>query len=99
MRRETRPQWVARVARWRASGLSASDFAAREGVKANTLRWWASACRRPRNERPAFVEVALTAPSSTGGIEIVLSNGVVIRLSGHFGEAVLQRVLAVLRGR
>src|ERR1044071_9924822 len=33
--------WRARVADWKASGLSCSDFAARHGLVASTLQWWA----------------------------------------------------------
>jgi transposase len=32
--------WERRVERWRRSGLSARQFAAREGVRASTLTWW-----------------------------------------------------------
>jgi hypothetical protein len=97
MKRESRTQWAARVARWRASGLRAADFAAREGVKANTLRWWASACNRLACRRPAFIEVSVPVPALGGRVEVVLPDGMMIRLSGEFDAAVLRRAVAALR--
>jgi hypothetical protein len=38
--RSTRVEWLARVRRWKASGLTAEAFAAREGTSAATLSWW-----------------------------------------------------------
>lgn len=38
--RSTRGEWRARVRRWKASGLTAERFAAREGIAAATLSWW-----------------------------------------------------------
>jgi transposase-like protein len=32
--------WRERVADWRASGLTADEFASRHGLVAGTLRWW-----------------------------------------------------------
>ena len=40
MARATRDEWKRRVARWRDSGLTAKEFAAREGLKAATLSFW-----------------------------------------------------------
>lgn len=33
--------WRERVADWKASGLTADEFASRHGLVAGTLRWWA----------------------------------------------------------
>ena len=41
-----REQWRERVARWRSSGLTAKEFAARDGVNASTLSCWAWRFRR-----------------------------------------------------
>jgi hypothetical protein len=40
MARATRDEWQRRVARWRDSGLTAKEFAAREGLKTATLSFW-----------------------------------------------------------
>jgi hypothetical protein len=46
MTKETEAKWVERVREWRASGLSAEEFAASRGFKASTLSWAASLLRR-----------------------------------------------------
>ncbi len=38
----TRATWAARVRDWKRSGLTANDYAEREGLKAGTLLWWSS---------------------------------------------------------
>jgi hypothetical protein len=38
--RSTRGEWLRRVRRWKASGLTAGAFAAREGIAPATLSWW-----------------------------------------------------------
>ena len=40
MGRTTRVEWAARIARWRNSGKSVSQFAAEIGVRTRTLSWW-----------------------------------------------------------
>ena len=47
---DTKITWRRRVASWRASGLTADEFAAQHGIAAGTLRWWASQLKR---EQPA----------------------------------------------
>jgi hypothetical protein len=45
MTKETEAKWAERVREWRASGLSAEEFAASRGFKASTLSWAASLLR------------------------------------------------------
>lgn len=40
MGRESRETWSKRVERWKASGLSAAEFAAELGIKPSSLSWW-----------------------------------------------------------
>jgi hypothetical protein len=76
MPRESRDVWTKRVERWRASGLTAEEYATETGVKANTLRHWSWLVGQKRRARekapagrvagrvpPAFVEV-VTAPAA-----------------------------------
>jgi hypothetical protein len=96
-RRQT--EWRDRVERWRASGLSAEEFAREEGVKAGTLRHWAWYLGRQRekaSERSAFVEVVTTVSSRE--LEIVVRDEVRIRVPPDFDEATLRRVLAIMEG-
>jgi hypothetical protein len=68
MARETREVWARRVRRWKKSGLTAKDFAAREGVNAKTLSYWrwklgarppveSRRSQNPKTTRASFVEV------------------------------------------
>lgn len=50
---DTKSTWQGRVASWRASGLTADEFAARHGVAAGTLRWWASRLKREERKQDA----------------------------------------------
>jgi hypothetical protein len=87
--------WARRVADWRASGETASTFAAGRGFAPSTLRWWAS--RLGRSEG-AFVRVvrAAAAPAPERAIEIELA-GVRVRVTSGFDRGALADVLAVLR--
>lgn len=58
MTKETEAKWVERIREWRASGLSAKDFAATKGCRASTLFWAASQLRH------ATKSPALTAPGA-----------------------------------
>lgn len=80
-----------------ASGLSAGDFAAREGFDAQRLYWWR---RRLQTEGehatvPAFVEV----PASVVGaahVEIALLSGRVLRVPATIEPAILRGLVEVL---
>jgi hypothetical protein len=49
--RDTKSTWRRRVASWRASGSTADAFAEAHGLKAPTLRWWASQLKREDRSR------------------------------------------------
>ncbi|AGP39498.1 IS66 family insertion sequence element accessory protein TnpA [Sorangium cellulosum] len=102
----TRVEWAERVQRWERSGLSAEQFARREGYKAKQLYWWrwklraegASQPSPPSVEAPRFLPVhvvADTSPVATEPIEIALPNGRVVRVRPGFDPATLERVLAL----
>jgi hypothetical protein len=38
--RRTKEWWSGTVSRWRRSGQTAAEFAARERLEVGTLRWW-----------------------------------------------------------
>jgi len=70
--RRSAAEWQAEVAGWRASGLTAKQYAQTQGVHAGTLMGWASrlakgAKRRPRAgqetaARARFIPVRVTPP-------------------------------------
>lgn len=81
-----RGQWVAK---YRASGLSQSQFAERHGLKLSTLRQWIyrPEPRRVRRGalRPAFQEIALSGVlfPDNWAAELRLPGGIVLRLNGQ----------------
>ncbi len=113
MARESREVWTKRIERWRASGLTAEEFASEIGVKANTLRHWSwvlgrkrrgpgdGLARRARPPEVAFVEVATPAPGSGSvePLELVVRDGIRIRVPAAFDADALRRVIAAVEGR
>ncbi len=64
----TRAEWTERVKRWKRSGLSAAEFARREGLKAKQLHWWTwklgASDGAPPPEEPRFLPVrVVSAPA------------------------------------
>jgi transposase-like protein len=115
MVRKTSEAWGKRVERWRRSGLTAAQFAAREGVNPHTLAYWKWKLRQgeelPRgSEREAigagraadFVE--LVAPrrevaEPAPTFEVVLARGYRVRIADGFAGDALTRLLDVLEAR
>lgn len=102
MERSSRGEWSKRVARWRSSGLTASEFARRYGLNVTTLRCWSSRLgRSPREESSASLS-PLTFVEMTGAVagrepvEIALPSGVRLRVPHDFDAGALARVLDVL---
>jgi transposase len=107
-KRRSEEQWREIVGRWRASGQSAREFAAHEGVVAGTLSWWGNRlktgtphrARDARSKRPAFAPLRVTSSSSTGAggrIEVVTPGGIVVRVIGAVSEAELAVVLRAVQ--
>jgi hypothetical protein len=74
----TRDTWAARVRDWKRSGLTADDYAEREGLKAGTLKWWSSQLNRftTANHETAVVEVTVAAGRTESALEVMLAGGV-----------------------
>ena len=104
-------KWSRRIAAWKRSGLSAHEFAAREGVARSTLYWWSSQLKRQREAathgdgapealRLVAVEVGADAvmETSTGAVkwELSTSHGHVLRAFGAVDAVCLGRLLAAL---
>ncbi len=97
-----RRRWSADEARqvlemMESSGLSAAEFAAREGLEAQRLhRWRRTPGAGGDAGMPAFVEIRPVAAATS--IEVVLRSGHVLRVRDGFGEEALRRLVAVLEG-
>ena len=109
MSRTSREVWATRVRRWLESDLTAAEFASELGINAKTLSYWKwrlgkesreSKALAKRPEPTSFVEV--TPPASTwwratDRIEVVVDDGLVVRVPDTFEEDTLRRVMVVLR--
>lgn len=87
-KRRSRAWWSKTVERYKGSGLSARQFAEREGLAAGTLGWWSSQLRRgTRAQRGAEgavpLEVQLPRPAATvlGTAITIEAHGAVVRLA------------------
>lgn len=117
MARTKREAWAKRVERWKASGLTAVEFAARHGLAATSLKWWKwrlgtpdrkGAAKRHRSRALArttaermspltFVEMSAVVRGEP--LELVLPNGLGIRVPTGFDTETLERLLDVLSKR
>lgn len=97
----TRGEWADRVRRWRASGLTARQFCRREGLNPRTLSWWASTLRDEAPTEATFVDVTalVAAPPRTASLEVVVRDGVTVRVVPGFDAALLREVVAALEAR
>ncbi len=97
----TRSEWATRVRRWRRSGLTAREFAEREGYNARTLSWWASALRDETSGPTKFIDVTAAVASALPPtpLELVVRETVVIRVRPGFDAALLRDVVAALEAR
>jgi hypothetical protein len=95
-----RERWAERVAVWRASGRSATAFAAEHGLNAGTLRYYAKVLRREaptRSVKLARVEV-VRARDSESPIELELGGARVMVRRG-FDRETLGELLDLLGAR
>lgn len=115
MGQKTSEAWGKRVERWRRSGLTAAQFAAREGVNPHTLAYWKWKLRQgeeppQRRERDAseavraadFVELAAPraeVAAPAPAFEVVLVHGYRVRIADGFASDALTRLLDVLEAR
>jgi transposase len=101
MTRRTKTQWREHVARWKSSGLSLKDYAATAGLNGITMRTWVrnfeSETSSTSNTRAGFVEVRAPAESPVNErLEVVLRNGVVVRVPTQFDAGALRQLIALV---
>lgn len=103
--RRSRAWWRETTARWRQSGLTATEFAKLEGVNVNTLRWWSSqrghgTRAKHGSEAVRAIEIAVPAVAraeTSGMIEIVVGDAVV-RCDASVDTAYVASLVRALRG-
>jgi transposase len=73
----SRAEWTERVKRWKRSGLSAAEFARREGLKVKQLHWWVwklgASSTAPQPDEPRFLPVRVVrSPAAAASTPAVL---------------------------
>jgi hypothetical protein len=102
--------WADRVRRWKSSGMTGQEFAAREGVSANRLHVWSGRLQRlgwalksavQPEPTPALLPVVLREAMPLGGEEAGLSfeftNGEVLRFAAGANPEHVARLVRALR--
>jgi hypothetical protein len=80
--RQSRAWWSNTVTRWRGSGLTAAEFAAREDLSVMSLRWWSSALGRDSRATHGSsgiepIEISVATAGRSSGVEIAVGGAVV----------------------
>jgi hypothetical protein len=91
--------WSERIAAWRASGVSASQFAHDQGLAVSTLRYWAT--RLSKAPKPHFLRLVTKPPAAPtpSPSELVVEIGAArIRVSSGFDAALLSDVVHAIHG-
>jgi transposase len=94
--------WRMAVETWQSSGLSVRQFCRQEGLSEPSFYAWRkklSAVEHAAIHPPAassFIEVSLP-PAKSGGLEVVLASGILLRVSSDTSRQVIGDVLAVLQ--
>lgn len=100
-----RAEWVERIKQWRASGLTAREFAEREGLREGSLGWWKWKLNSGGSDStalsaPTFLPVRVVdahpMPVAAEAFEVALPNGRVVRVPSSFDDATLERLLAIV---
>src|SRR5712691_9219080 len=102
-RRWTAAEAGAMLADLARSGLPATRFAARRGFGVERLYWWKRRGARRRakvaGKTPGFREITLTPAAATVAIELVLPDGIALRLAGASRVDDALAILSRLPGR
>lgn len=95
-------RWTAALARqvlaaWSASGLSRQEFADKHGIQEQRLYNWKRRLGETTSATDVqFREVAVPAVSTDVGFELVLPNGLLLRIPRSFDATALARLLGIL---
>ena len=96
---KSEPFWLDLIDRWKASGQSVAAFCAAHRVSQATFYYWrkrlASRSRSTTPPAPAFAPVRVV-PGPTA--EVVLPNGLIVRVPVATDPATIARLVAALGG-
>jgi hypothetical protein len=96
--------WRTRVRQWRRSGLAVRAYCEEHELSEQSFYAWRRTLAGRDAEPVRFVPVRVTPESgppstaggSTGGLELVVGSGRLLRIGADFDAGTLQRLLAVL---
>jgi hypothetical protein len=92
--------WRRWIALWQSTGLSVADFCARHRLATATFYAWRTTLQRRDQQHALFVSVHLRDqpdPTTTSPLEVVLTDGRIVRVAPGFDATTLRQLLAVLR--
>ena len=97
----TRRHWTegearAVLAAQEASGLSVTEFAAREGVWPQRVHYWRGRLERPVAAAPAPAFVEVRPPREREFVEVLLRCGRVVRVTATLDPSILRRLVDAL---
>jgi hypothetical protein len=94
---EAEAEWRGRLESWDASGLSLRAFAMREGLNVHSLWTWKKRLRGIATPATAFASVVVNRSSVQAGVfELVVRDGMALRIPADFDEASLARLVSLL---
>jgi hypothetical protein len=95
---EAEAEWRARLEAWDASGLSLRAFALREQLALNSLCRWKKRLREVTPAIGTFARVVVERVSArpVGSFELLVREGMSLRIPVDFDEASLARLVTLL---
>lgn len=91
-------EWSERVVAWRASGRSASEYAAGKGYSSKLLRWWGSELARRERKAPRVQLARVVRVAAPSAPLTVAVGGARIEVRAGFDHALLRDVVEALGG-
>lgn len=97
MASETRRTFEKLVAEWEGSGQTQAEFCRERGVSLTAFRQWRYVgLRRRTSAAPSLVEVVLPSSTESDAFEVVLRNGLVLRVPPRFDAPALKLLVHAL---
>ena len=92
-------QRLALIAEWERSGQTINEFCRRRGINESTFGWWRREIGRAEKQTSAveLVEIETSSSSPQRAVEVVLPNGISLRVPGGFERRALEEILAIVR--
>jgi hypothetical protein len=106
IRRKQIKYWQSHIQAYQKSGLSQAEYCRQNNLRSNRLRYWKNKFKNQENpQNPCFVNLPVkisdTKPESKSesGVNVILSDGIVLSLSTNFDKATLTKAVDILGGR